>query len=587
MYDYKAPLRDMQFVLHEVWQAENEWAQIPAYSEVNAELAASILDEAAKITETAVAPINREGDEQGVSWSEEGVSTPDGYKQAWADYAPGGWIGLAGNPEYGGMGMPKSLSVLFEEMLHASSNAFCLYSILTTGAALAIDAHGSEEIKQRYLPRMYSGEWAGAMCLTESHAGSDLGIIRTKAEPNADGSYDITGTKIFITGGEQDLTDNIIHLVLAKLPDAPAGSRGISMFLVPKVMVNDDESLGERNAVHCASVEHKMGIHASATCVMNFDAAKGYLVGEVNKGLAAMFTMMNYERLSMGLQGLGCSDLALQKSRAYANDRVQGRSADGAKDPEGMADPIIVHADVRRMLLTQKALEEAGRAFAVYTGIQLDRSKFGDAAATDRVALLTPVAKAFMTDKAFESCVHGQQVFGGHGYIREWGMEQLVRDVRISQIYEGTNGIQAADLMGRKVVHNGGVFVESYVAEIRAFMADISDDYDLVSALENALGKLEQSTALVIERAKDNPHEVGAASVDYCNLFGLVSYAYMWLRMVEVAKAQLSQDSTGFYASKIDTACFFSQRLLPQVNSLAESIAAGADVMMHMDASSI
>lgn len=587
MYDYKAPLRDMQFVLHEVWQAESEWAAIPAYSDVNAELADSIIDEAAKITESAIAPINREGDEEGVSWNDGVVTTPKAYKQAWKDYAPGGWVGLAGNPEFDGMGMPKMLSVLFEEMLHASSNAFCLYSILTTGAALAIDAHGSDAIKTRYLPRMYSGEWAGAMCLTESHAGSDLGIIRTKAEPNADGSYSISGSKIFITGGEQDLTDNIVHLVLAKLPGAPSGSRGISMFLVPKIMVNDDESLGERNAVHCASVEHKMGIHASATCVMNFDGATGYLVGEENKGLAAMFTMMNYERLSMGLQGLGCADLALQKSRAYANDRLQGRAVGSAKNSETIADPIIVHADVRRMLLTQKALVEAGRAFGVYTGMQLDRSKFGDSAATDRVALLTPVAKAFMTDKAFESCVMGQQIFGGHGYIREWGMEQLVRDVRISQIYEGTNGIQAADLMGRKVVYNNGQFVASFVAEIREFMQGVSDSHNLLAPLQNALQKLEQATATVIERAKDNPSEVGAASVDYCNLFGLTSYAYMWLRMVEVAKGKLDSDTSGFYASKLDTAQFYSQRLLPQVDSLAQSIAAGADVMMHMDASTI
>ncbi|MGO3622958.1 MAG: acyl-CoA dehydrogenase family protein, partial [Pseudomonas helleri] len=440
MPEFNAPLRDMRFVLHEVFQAPALWARLPALAEhVDGDIADAILQEAAKVTSQLIAPLNRSGDEEGAQWHAGKVSTPQGFKAAYDTYIEGGWVGLSGNPDFGGLGMPKMLAVQFEEMLYAANSSFALYSALTSGACLAIDAHASATLKETYLPPMYEGRWAGSMCLTEAHSGTDLGLIRTRAEPRADGSFSLIGSKIFITGGDQDLTENIVHLVLAKLPDAPAGPRGISLFLVPKVLVNADGTLAQANAVSCGSIEHKMGIKASATCVINFDGAQGWLIGEANKGLAAMFTMMNYERLSIGIQGIGCAETSYQNARTYARERLQSRAPTGAVAPEKMADPIIVHPDVRRMLLSMKAMTEGGRAFASYVGQQLDLSKYStdaqeqqDAAAL--VALLTPVAKAFFTDTGLDSCVLGQQVFGGHGYIREWGQEQLVRDVRIAQI---------------------------------------------------------------------------------------------------------------------------------------------------------
>ncbi len=585
MPDYRAPLRDMQFLLHEVFKASELWASMPKTSEVNRELADAVLEESARINSTLIAPLNRSSDEEGVHWSPEGVKTPEGFIEAFKELAAGGWLGLTGASEYGGQEMPKMLSVLFEEMLSSASMAFFLYPNLTMGAALALEAHGSDELKSTYLPKMYSGEWTGAMCLTEAHAGTDLGMIRTKAIPEADGSYRVTGTKIFITAGEHDLTDNIVHLVLAKLPDAPAGSKGISLFLVPKVNVNEDGSLGERNGVHCASVEHKMGIHASATCVMNFDDAKGYLVGEVNKGLAAMFTMMNYERLGVGIQGLGCGQAAYQWSAEYARDRLQSRSPDGPKNPDGPADPIVVHPDVRRMLLTQKALTEGGRALGLYVGQQLDVAKSGEAeaqqAADALVALLTPVAKAFLTDMALDSCVMGQQVFGGHGYIREWGMEQLVRDVRIAQIYEGTNGIQAQDLIGRKVIANGGKAMAHLVAEMRQTLSDEAGNEavaDLIDPTKRAIDQLESVTGWLLEQSKQDPFAGGAASVEYLHLTGYTMYAWFWLRMAAVA-AQSDNDAT-FLEGKQQTARFYMQRVLPRIYALGESIKAGSDTMM-------
>jgi alkylation response protein AidB-like acyl-CoA dehydrogenase len=476
MADYKAPLRDMRFVLNEVFEVSNLWAQLPALAEtVDAETVEAILEEAGKVTSKSIAPLSRNGDEQGCSWNDTAVTTPNGFPQAYQTYAEGGWVGVGGNPEFGGMGMPKAVSAQVEEVLNSASLAFGLYPMLTSGACVSINTHATEELKATYLPSMYSGAWSGSMCLTEAHAGTDLGIIRTKAESQTDGSYKVSGTKIFITGGEHDLTENIIHLVLAKLPDAPAGPKGISLFLVPKFMVNADGSLGARNTVSCGSIEHKMGIQASATCVMNFDEAVGYLIGEPNKGLAAMFTMMNYERLGVGIQGLASGERSYQNAIDYARDRLQSRSPTGAKHPEKMADPIIVHPDVRRMLLTMKALNEGGRAFSTYVAMQLDIAKFSeDDVARERadelVALLTPVAKAFLTDMGLETTIHGQQVFGGHGYIREWGQEQLVRDVRITQIYEGTNGIQALDLVGRKIVGSGGAYYKLFADEVRGFI---------------------------------------------------------------------------------------------------------------------
>lgn len=591
MAEYQAPLRDIRFVLNEVFEADKLWQSLPGLEGViDAETADAMLEEAGKITSQTIAPLNRNGDEEGAVWNNGEVTTPAGFKQAYTTYAEGGWVGLAGNPEYGGMGMPKTLGVQVEEMLYGANNSFALYVALTAGSTLALDAHGSEELKQTYLPRMYDGSWAGTMCLTEPHAGTDLGIIRTKAVPEADGSYAVTGTKIFITGGEHDLTENIIHLVLAKLPDAPAGPKGISLFLVPKFLVNADGSLGERNTVTCGSIEHKMGIKGSATCVMNFDDAKGYLIGELNKGLNAMFTMMNYERLSIGIQGIGCGEASYQTALEYARERIQSRAPTGAVQPDKAADPIIVHPDVRRMLLTMKAMTEGSRAFSTYVGMQLDTSKYaGDAQikkkGEDLVALLTPVAKAFFTDIGFESCVHGQQVLGGHGYIREWGQEQLVRDVRIAQIYEGTNGIQALDLMGRKTVANGGAFFNVFAAEIDGFIADndAAEMAEFVQPLQAALENLKQLTAQVIASSKTNPNEVGAASVEYLHVFGYTAYAYMWARMARTALA-VDQDADGFYQAKLATARFFFKRLLPRVHSLSESVRAGSDVLFELDA---
>lgn len=578
MPDYNAPLRDMRFVLHEVFDAPSLWARLPALAEtVDAATADAILEEAAKVTGTLIAPLNRSGDEEGAHWQEGIVTTPRGFKEAYATYIDGGWVGLSGNPAYGGMGMPKMLAVQFEEMLYAAGSSFALYSALSSGACLAIDAHASEALKATYLPPMYEGRWAGSMCLTEAHAGTDLGIIRTRAEAQADGSYAISGSKIFITGGEHDLTENIVHLVLAKLPGAPAGPKGISLFLVPKILVNADGSLGAHNAVSCGSIEHKMGIKASSTCVMNFDGATGWLVGEENRGLAAMFTMMNYERLSIGIQGIGCAEASYQNAAAYARERLQSRGPSGAQAQDKVADPIIVHPDVRRMLLTMRAMTEGGRAFASYVGQQLDLSKFSDdaderRAADSLVALLTPVAKAFFTDSGLESCIHGQQVFGGHGYIREWGQEQLVRDVRIAQIYEGTNGIQALDLLGRKVVANGGAALRLFAAEVREFAHRHEGAYAAELLVE--LERLEGVSGWLLEQARSNPNAVGAAAVEYLHLFGYVAYAYVWARMAAVAETR-RDDDPAFYGAKLATAAFYFARLLPRTLSLEASIRAG------------
>ncbi|WP_248747163.1 acyl-CoA dehydrogenase C-terminal domain-containing protein [Pseudomonas sp. MWU12-2037] len=587
MPEFNAPLRDMRFVLHEVFNASQLWARLPALAEtVDAETADAILEEAAKVTGNLIAPLNRSGDEEGAQWHGGQVSTPKGFKDAYATYLEGGWVGLSGNPQFGGMGMPKMLAVQFEEMLYGANSSFALYSALTSGACLAIDAHASEALKERFLPLMYEGRWAGSMCLTEAHAGTDLGLIRTRAEPQADGSYRISGSKIFITGGEQDLTENIIHLVLAKLPDAPPGAKGISLFLVPKILVEAEGSLGAANAVSCGSIEHKMGIKASATCVMNFDGASGWLIGEANKGLAAMFTMMNYERLSIGIQGIGCAEASYQNARSYARERIQSRAPGGAVAKDQIADPIIVHPDVRRMLLSMKAMTEGGRAFASYVGQQLDLAKFSDQPderhnAEALVALLTPVAKAFFTDTGLDSCLHGQQIFGGHGYIREWGQEQLVRDVRIAQIYEGTNGIQALDLLGRKVLGNAGVALRLFTAEIRHYAAQPGVTYadDLLDAVQ----RLENLSDWLQEQAVDDPNTIGSACVEYLHLLGYVAYAYLWARMDRVAQDKHSEEP-GFYGAKRATARFYFSRLLPRILSLEQSIRAGSASLFGLEA---
>lgn len=589
MADYRAPRDDMDFVLHDVFNVTADWQKSDMLAEMmDQDTASAILDEAAKVAEQLIAPVSRQADEEGVSFNGGEVTTPAAYKENFRQLAEGGWVGVTANPDFGGMGLPKSLSAQHEEMLCSADVAFSLYPGLTSGAIMTLDLHGSDDIKQTYLEKMVQGEWTGTMCLTEPHAGTDLGIIKTKAEPQGDDSYLISGTKIFITGGEHDLVDNIVHLVLAKLPDAPAGTKGISLFVVPKFLVNDDGSVGERNAVNCGSIEHKMGIHGSATCVMNFDGARGWMVGEPNRGLAAMFTMMNYERLGVGIQGLGTAERSYQNALEYARERIQGRGAKATRDMSAAADPLLVHGDIRRMLLTMKSLTEGGRAFSTWVGQQLDRAKYGESdevkqQADAMVALLTPVAKAFLTDTGLESTIHGQQIFGGHGYVREWGQEQLIRDTRIAQIYEGTNGIQALDLLGRKVVGSTGQLLHPFVAEINAFIDEAGTDNwrTQFNQLKQAVDELERVTGQIIERTQNDENQVNSVAVEYLHLVGYIAYAYLWLRMALVAETK--QGERPYLASKIKTARFYFARILPRVSSLISAIEDGSESLYLHD----
>ncbi|MCW8832834.1 MAG: acyl-CoA dehydrogenase C-terminal domain-containing protein [Colwellia sp.] len=594
MAEYKVPLKDMSFLLHEVFKADEMWQQLPLLAEqVDKETAQAILQECAKIAEQELDPIARRGDEVGVSFNDGVVTTAPGYKEAFNTYVEGGWTGLGGDVNYGGMGMPKMLTAMHEEMLCSADISFALYPVLTAGAALSLAKHGSEELKQRYLTRMYSGEWSASMCLTEAHSGSDLGIIRTKAVPQDDGSYSITGNKIFITGGEHDLTENIVHLVLAKLPDAPAGPRGISLFLVPKFNVNEDETLGERNQVSCGSIEHKMGIHASATCVMNFDGAQGYLIGEINKGLACMFTMMNFERIGVGIQGLGAAVRSYQNALEYAKDRLQGRALTGAKSPDQAADSIMVHGDVRRMLLNMKALNEGSRALSSYIAMQLDYATFAEGEVQAKgealAALMTPVAKAFFTDLGFENTVTGQQVFGGHGFIREWGQEQLVRDARITQIYEGTNGIQAMDLLMRKVAGSKGNLLKVFTEEVSTYIDEHKSNdalAEFITPLSQALADLNELTEDLLTKSEGNMNELGASANDYLHVFGYTAMAYIWVKMAQVSQAGLENNGESgreFYQSKLHTARYYFTRLLPRRISLIASAKSGSDCMFDID----
>ncbi|OIM98258.1 acyl-CoA dehydrogenase [Idiomarina sp. MD25a] len=590
MADYRAPRDDMDFVLHDVFNVTADWQKSDMLAEMmDQDTASAILDEAAKVAEQLIAPVSRQADEEGVSFNGGEVTTPAAYKENFRQLAEGGWVGVTANPDFGGMGLPKSLSAQYEEMLCSADVAFSLYPGLTSGAIMTLDLHGSDDIKQTYLEKMVQGEWTGTMCLTEPHAGTDLGIIKTKAEPQGDDSYLISGTKIFITGGEHDLVDNIVHLVLAKLPDAPAGTKGISLFVVPKFLVNGDGSVGERNAVSCGSIEHKMGIHGSATCVMNFDGARGWMVGEPNRGLAAMFTMMNYERLGVGIQGLGTAERSYQNALEYARERIQGRGAKATRDMSAAADPLLVHGDIRRMLLTMKSLTEGGRAFSTWVGQQLDRAKYGESdevkqQADAMVALLTPVAKAFLTDTGLESTIHGQQIFGGHGYVREWGQEQLIRDTRIAQIYEGTNGIQALDLLGRKVVGSKGQLLHPFVAEIKAFIDKAgTDNWNAqFNQLKQAVDELERVTGQIIERTQNDENQVNSVAVEYLHLVGYIAYAYLWLRMALVAETK--QGERPYLASKIKTARFYFARILPRISSLISAIEDGSESLyLHDD----
>ncbi|WOE33318.1 MULTISPECIES: acyl-CoA dehydrogenase C-terminal domain-containing protein [unclassified Acinetobacter] len=581
---YNAPLKDMEFILNDVFQAETFWQGNQDLAHLDMATANAILEEMAKFAKNVILDLNRSADESGGAEFHQGtVTTPAGFKEAFRQFAEGGWIGLGANEEWGGQGMPKMLTVLADEMIWSTNPSFMLYPLLTVGAGMALNDRASQQQKETYLPKMYTGEWSGTMCLTEPQAGTDLGIIKTKAEPNADGSFNITGTKIFITSGEHDLSENIIHLVLAKTPNAPAGSRGISLFIVPKFLVNDDGSLGERNTVYAGSIEHKMGIKGSATCVMNFDAAKGYMVGQENEGLAGMFVMMNYERLSMGIQGIGASEYAYQNAAQYATDRLQGRAATGAESPEKPADSILVHADVRRMLLNVRANNEASRAFAVYVGQQLDITKYATDAelvrkANNRVALLTPIAKAYLTDTALQATLDAQMCFGGHGYIREWGMEQCIRDLRIAQIYEGTNGVQAIDLIGRKTIKCQGAFIAEYLEEIREFVNTLSDSLTIKATTLMVCDELEALTQFIIEQAKQDANLSSAVAVDYLHAVGLLSFSYMFARISQAAQSKPEP----FFQNKLILGQYFINKVLADLAARKQRIYTGAQSVMQL-----
>ncbi len=590
MASYKTPLRDMQFIYNELLDPETLSA-LPGCEEVTPDLVDAILEEAGKFCEERLLPLNRSCDEEGCKFEDGKVTTPTGLKEAYRDFNEMGWGALAADPEYGGQGLPKTLSMMIEEIMCSTNFAFGLYPGLTHGAYNALEARASDELKNTYLPKMVEGIWSGSMCLTEPHCGTDLGLCRTKAVVQNDGRYKITGTKMFITAGEHDLTENIIHLVLAKTPDAPEGIKGISLFLVPKILVKEDGSLGDQNGVSCGSIEHKMGIHASATCVMNFDAAEGYLVGELNKGMDAMFIMMNTERLAVGIQGLGIAEASYQGAVEYARERLQGRALTGAKTPEKPADSLLVHPDIRRMLLTQRAYVEGNRALAAWVASELDHSNRNPDAkrrkeASDLVKLMTPIIKAFMTDTGSEVANIGMQVFGGHGYIREHGMEQYVRDARIAQIYEGTNGIQALDLVGRKLPKHTGRYLRRFFQPVREYLESKEHDMSMhhyLLPLAKACGRLQKATAWIAQRGMKNPDDAAAAATDYLRLFALVALGYQWMQMAEIGMQKRDGEEAVFYQAKVDTARFYFERILPQTSSLFANIMAGSKGMMKFN----
>ncbi|MGE5117997.1 MAG: acyl-CoA dehydrogenase C-terminal domain-containing protein [Betaproteobacteria bacterium] len=593
MPQYTPPLRDLQFVLHELFDVTGELKRLPPHAELDADTINAVLEEGGKFASEVVFPLNRNGDEEGCHYDAvtKAVTTPAGFRESYAKYIEGGWAALSCDPAFGGQGLPIVLNQCLFEMLNSANQAWAMYPGLTHGAYECLREHGTPEQKSAYLPKLVSGEWMGTMCLTEAHCGTDLGLLRTRAEPQADGSYRLTGSKIFISSGDHDMTPNIVHLVLARLPDAPAGSKGISLFVVPKFLVNADGSVGARNAIACGAIEHKMGIRASATCQMNLDGAVGTLVGQPHKGLAAMFVMMNAARLGVGNQGLGLTEVAYQNAVAYAKDRLQGRSLSGPKAPDKPADPIIVHPDVRKMLLTARAWAEGGRALAIHTALLIDKELSSPDAderkvAADEVALLTPVIKAFFTDNGFAAASACMQVYGGHGYIREWGMEQFVRDARISMIYEGTNTIQALDLLGRKVLGDGGAKLKAFGKRIERFV-EAEGVNEAMSEFVNPLADLGEkviklSTELGM-KALGNADEVGAAAVDYLRVIGHLAFAYFFARMAKVA---LDKQAGGdpFYTAKLATARFYFAKLLPETAALIRSARAGAAPLMALDA---
>ena len=593
MTTYAAPVKDMQFVLNDVLQM-SKYSNLPGFSDATDDVVEAILEEGAKLAANVLHPLNQSGDKEGCTRHEDGsVTTPKGFKEAYDTFSEGGWQGLSFDPDYGGQGLPYLLSIAINEMISSANMAFGMYPGLAMGAAAAIHAHGSDEQKQTYLPRMAAGEWGGTMNLTEPHCGTDLGLLRAKAAPQSDGSFKISGTKIFISAGEHDLTDNIIHLVLARIEGAPEGVKGISLFIVPKFHVNEDGSLGARNGVSCGSIEEKMGIHANSTCVMNYDEATGYLLGEEHKGLRAMFTMMNEARLGVGLQGLAISEVAYQNGAAYANDRLQGRALTGPAAPDKPADPIIVHPDVRRMLMDQKAFNEGGRAWMYWTALHADLHHKSEDEATrqkadDYMGLMTPMLKAYLSEKGYAHATNAQQLLGGHGYIQEWGMEQFVRDARIAMIYEGANGIQALDLVGRKLMQDGGRAWQTFFAEIDEFVADNQDNEELkpyLDGLVSAKKDVEEATQWLAANAMQNFNHAGAGSMDYLHMFSILCLAHGWAQLAKAAlERKAAGDADDFFTNKLITGRYFLERILPDTKAHLEKLKSGSDAMMALPA---
>ncbi|MDF3030678.1 MAG: acyl-CoA dehydrogenase [Moraxellaceae bacterium] len=588
MPQYKAPLRDMQFVLHDLLEVEKHYQSIPAFAETNRELVDSVLEAAAQFAENELSPINRTGDEEGCGFDNGVVTTPKGFKEAYAKFVELGFGALAAPVEYGGQGLPPSLGIAVSEMTGTANWSWAMYPGLSHGAINTLEAHGTEEQKQTYLTKLIEGTWTGTMCLTESHAGSDLGLIRTKAEPNADGSYSITGNKIFISAGDHDMAGNIVHIVLARLPDAPKGTKGISLFIVPKFLPS-----GERNGVSCGSIEHKMGIKASATCVMNFDNAKGFLIGPPNKGLNCMFTFMNTARVGTALQGVCAAEGSFQGALMYARERLAMRSLSGPKSPEKEADPIIVHPAVRNLLLTQKAFAEGGRALVYWLSTFTDQVHGAETeearkAADDLMSFLTPIAKAFLTEAGYEAANHGVQVYGGHGFIREWGMEQIVRDTRIACLYEGTTEIQSLDLLGRKVLQTQGALLRNFTKIVHKFCQAEEGNAQLAEFVAplNELNKLWGDLTMKIGmKAMQNPDEAGAAAVDYMYFSGYVTLGYLWAWMAKTAQEKIAAGSTDpFYKAKVQTAQFYFKKILPRAKSHVEIIDSGLETLAQIDA---
>ncbi len=594
MTQYKAPLRDIQFVLHEVLNVEQHYAGIPAYAETNRELVDSIIEAGAQFAENELSPINRNGDEEGCHFEDGVVTTPKGFKEAYSKFVELGFGALNAEPEFGGQGLPSSLGIVISELNGTANWSWAMYPGLSHGAVNTLEAHGSAEQKETYLHKLVSGQWTGTMCLTEPHAGSDLGIIRTRAEPQADGSYAITGTKIFISAGEHDMAENIVHIVLARLPDAPKGTKGISLFIVPKFLPDAQGNVGVRNGVKCGSIEHKMGIKGSATCVMNFDAATGFLVGPPNRGLNCMFTFMNTARIGTALQGVCAAEGSFQGALTYARERLAMRSLSGPKTPEKEADPIIVHPAVRQMLLTQKVFAEGGRAMVYWLSTQTDivlkgASEEERKQADDLMSFLTPIAKAFLTEVGYEAANHGVQVYGGHGFIREWGMEQIVRDTRIALLYEGTTQIQALDLLGRKVLQTQGAMLRQFTKIVHKFCKANEENpqmAEFVAELNRLNKEWGDLTTEIGMRAMQNADEVGAAAVDYMMYSGYITMGYLWAWMAQVAQQKMAagEGDAAFYQAKIQAAKFYFKKILPRTQSHRAIIQGGLDVLMQVDA---